>query len=149
MPFAIGFFVEAAAALAVRFVGYDGPCATVFQPFPQVVAVVGFITQELLCRLGSADETLRDRVIMRLATGQENGKKTALSICNCVDFRIAPAARASNRLRLLPPFPPAAERCALMCVESIICISVARPRSASSRNSFSHTPRRAQRAKRL
>jgi hypothetical protein len=29
---------------------------------------------------------------MRLAAGQQDGKKTALSICDCVDFRIAPAA---------------------------------------------------------
>ena len=65
---------------------------------------------------------------MRLAAGQKDGKKTALSICDCVDFRIAPASRATNRLLLLPLFAPEAERCALMCVESIICISVARPR---------------------
>lgn len=36
-----------------------------------------------------------------------------------------------------------------MCVESIICTSVDRPRSARSRNSFSQTPRSAQRVKRL
>ena len=40
---------------------------------------------------------------MRLAATQQDGKKTAPSICDCVDFRIAPAARASNRLVLLPP----------------------------------------------
>ena len=28
---------------------------------------------------------------MRLASGQQDGKKTAFSICNCVDFRVAPA----------------------------------------------------------
>ena len=51
---------------------------------------------------------------MRLAAGQQDGKKTAFSICDCVDFRIAPAARATNRLFLLPLFAPEAERCALM-----------------------------------
>ena len=59
---------------------------------------------------------------MGLAAGQEDGKKTAFSICDCVDFCVAPAARASNRLALFPLFPPDAERCALMCVESIICV---------------------------
>jgi hypothetical protein len=29
---------------------------------------------------------------MRLGAGQQDGKKTAFSICGCVDFRIAPAA---------------------------------------------------------
>ena len=56
---------------------------------------------------------------------------------------------AGNSLLLLPPFPPDAERCALTCVESIICVSVDRPFPASSRNRFSQMPRRAQRTKRL
>ena len=55
---------------------------------------------------------------MRFAAGQEDGEKTAPSICACMDLRVAPASRAANRLILLPSFPPAAERCALMCVES-------------------------------
>jgi hypothetical protein len=38
--------------------------------------------------------------------------------------------------------PPAAERCALICVESIICVSIDRPFPESSRNRFSQTPRR-------
>ena len=66
---------------------------------------------------------------MRLAAGQEDGKKTAFSICDCVDFRVAPAARAANRLLLFPLFAPEAERWALTCVESIICVSVDRPRA--------------------
>ena len=86
---------------------------------------------------------------MRLTAGQQDGKKTAFSICDCMDFRIAPAARTSNRLALLPLFAPEAERRALTCVESIIWVSVDRPRLASSRNSRSQTPRSAQRTKRL
>src|SRR5687767_1963971 len=99
--------------------------------------------------MGSPDQTLRERTVVRLSSGQQDGKKTALSICDCVDFRIAPAARTSNRLRLFPLFAPEAERCALTCVESIICKSVERPPAASFRNSRSQTPRSAQRTKRL
>ena len=40
---------------------------------------------------------------MRLTTRQGEGKKTSFSICNCMDFRIAPASRPTNRLILLPP----------------------------------------------
>jgi hypothetical protein len=38
-----------------------------------------------------------------------------------MNLRVAPSARATNSLLLLSPLPPAAERCALICVESIIC----------------------------
>ena len=51
------------------------------------------------------------RTIVRLAASQQDGKKTAFSICDCMDFRIAPAARASNRLvcsPLLRPMPSGA-----------------------------------------
>jgi hypothetical protein len=115
----------------------------------QLGAVVGFVAEHAFRRLNSADQAFGDRAIMRLAAGQQDGEKPPLSICECVYLRVAPSTRAANSLLVLPPFPPAAERCALMCVESIICVSVDRPFLASSRNRFSQTPRRAQRTKRL
>ena len=96
----------------------------------QLLAVVGLITEEFLRRFGSADQPRCRWTIMRFAAGQKEGKNTAFSICDCVDFRIAPAARASNRLCLFPLFAPDAERCALMGVESIICVCVDRPPAA-------------------
>src|ERR1700687_450300 len=115
----------------------------------QVGAVVGFIAKHPFRRLHPADQTLCDRTIVRFASGQQDGDKAPFSICECVNLRVAPSARAANSLLLLPPFPPAAERCALTWVESIICVSVDRPFPASSRNRFSQTPRCAQRTKRL
>jgi hypothetical protein len=47
-----------------------------------------------------------------------------------VDFRRAPATRAANRLRFGPPFPPAAERWALMWVASIISAAGGPPAAA-------------------
>lgn len=44
----------------------------------------------------------RARAVVRLAAAHEDGKKTALSICQCADLRIAPASRAANCLFLLP-----------------------------------------------
>jgi hypothetical protein len=38
------------------------------------------------------DEPLRDRAVMRFAAGQEDGEKTAPSICACMDLRVAPAS---------------------------------------------------------
>src|SRR5258708_6052916 len=145
----VGFLVEAERLLPVAFVGDDGFGAAVFQPLAQFGAVVSLVAQELFRRFVSADQAFGHRTIMCLAARQKDGKKTAFSICYCVDLRIAPASPPSNRLFLLPPFPPQAERSALMCVESIIFVSFDRPRPASSRNSRSHTPRSAQRTKRL
>jgi hypothetical protein len=109
----------------------------------------------LLLRLGMtglvprSSSSPRNGTIVCFASGQQDGDEAAFSICECVNLRVAPSARTANSLLLLPPFPPAAERCALTCVESIICISADRPFPASSRNRFSHMPRRAQRTKRL
>lgn len=86
---------------------------------------------------------------MRVASSQQDGEEASFSIRECVDLRVAPSARAANSLLVLPPFPPEAERCALTCVESIICVAVERPLPASCRNRFSQMPRRAQRTKRL
>ena len=47
-----------------------------------------------------------------------------------VDFGRAPATRAANRLRLSPPFPPAAERWALIWVASIITTDGGPPAAA-------------------
>ena len=49
---------------------------------------------------------------MCLAAGQQDGKKTALSICDCMDFRIAPTTRAAKRLIVLPPLWMARPSCA-------------------------------------
>jgi hypothetical protein len=149
VPLFVGFLVEAEGLLAVRLVGNDGLGAAVVQPLPQRGAVVGLIPEELLSRLGPSDQVLGRWTIMGFTAAQQDGKKTAFSICDCVDFRIAPASRAANSLLLFPLFAPEAERCALMCVESIICVFVDRPRAASLRNNLSHTPRSAQRTKRL
>ena len=106
-------------------VGNDGLGSAILQPLTQLGTVVGLVAD------------------------QEDGEKTAPSICECVDLCVAPASRAANRLLLLLPFPPAAERCGLTCAESIICVVADLPFPASSRNKFSQTPRRAQRTKRL
>jgi hypothetical protein len=80
----------------------------------QFGAVIGFVGEELLGRLGRFDQRFGGWAVMRFTARQGKGKKTSLSICNCMDFRVAAASRPTNRLILLPPFPPEAERCAFM-----------------------------------
>src|SRR5215467_2803752 len=110
-------------------------------------AIVCFVAEHPFRRLHSANEALCDRAIVCFTCGQQDGDKAPFNICECVNLRIAPSARAANSLLFLPPFPPAAERWALTCVESIICVSVDRPFLASCLNRFSQMPRRAQRTK--
>ena len=59
------------------------------------------------------------RAIGDVAASQQEGDGPTQAIGQRVDFRRAPAARAADRLILLPPFPPAAERCALTAEESM------------------------------
>ena len=149
MALLVGLPIEAEGLLTVGLVGNDGFGAAIIEPLAQFGAVVGPVAEKLLGRFVAPDQALCRRTIMGLAACQQDGKKTAFSICDCMDFRVAPAARASNSLVLFPLFAPEAERCALTCVESIIWVWVDRPRAASSRNNRSHTPRSAQRTKRL
>jgi hypothetical protein len=92
VPLFVGFPVEAEGLLAIGPVGYDGLSATTFQPLAQVSTVVSLVAEQLSGRSGSTDKALGGWTIVRLATAQEDGKKTAFSICDCVDLRIAPAA---------------------------------------------------------
>ncbi len=140
---------EAERLFPVAAIWYDRLGSTLMQFLAQFGTVVSLVTEHPFRPLHSADQALCDRAIMRFASGQQDGEKAAFSICECVNLRVAPSARAANSLLLLPPFPPAAERCAFTCVESIICVSVDRPLPASSRNRFSQMPRRAQRTNRL
>ena len=127
----------------------DRLSSALVQFLAQFTTIVSLVAKHMFCRLHSADQAVRDWAIVRFTAGQQNGDEASFSICECVDLRVASSARAADGLLLLPPFPPDAERCALTCVESIICVSADRPWLASSRNRFSQMPRKAQRTKRL
>src|SRR5437764_15359191 len=88
--------------------------------FAQLGTIVSFIAEHGFRWSHSANETLRDRTVVCFTSGQQDGEKASFSICECVNFRVSPCARAPNSLLLLPPSPPAAARCALTCVDPII-----------------------------
>ena len=92
MPVLVGFLVEAEWLDAVGPVGNNRLGATIIEPMPQLGAVISGVAEQLGGRLGAPDKALGRRTIMGLAAGQEDGKKTASSICQCVDLRIAPAS---------------------------------------------------------
>ena len=88
----VSFLVEAEGMLPVGQTWDDGFRAAVCKPVAQLCAVISLVPEKLTRRLGSADQAFCYGAIMRLATRQEDGKKTAFSICDCVDLRIAPTA---------------------------------------------------------
>ena len=92
MPLLVGFVVEAEWLDAVGPVGDNRLGAASIEPMPQLGAVISGVTEQLGGRLGASDKALGGRTIMDLAARQEDGKKTASSICQCVDLRIAPAS---------------------------------------------------------
>lgn len=74
-------------------------------------------------RVDIGSEPEQDRKVRRvgfLASCQVEGDRVAVEVCFQVDFRREPAARAAERLFLLPPFAPAAETWARTMVESNI-----------------------------
>ena len=79
-----------------------------------------------------------------------NGQRQTREINLEVDLGREAAARASERLAILPPFAPAAETCARTMVESNICTRCAVPLSAASASKkASNTPARLRRQKRF
>src|SRR5437764_14665696 len=70
----------------------------------QFGAIVSLVANDAFRWLHPADQALRNRAIMRFASSQQDGEKPPFSICECVNLRVAPAARAANSLLLLPPF---------------------------------------------
>jgi hypothetical protein len=66
-----------------------------------------------------------------------------------MDFRSPPPTGPPNRLLLRPPFPPAADRCALTGVASSNSAGGGPPAPARRVNTPAQTPLRAQRTKRL
>jgi hypothetical protein len=106
--------------LASWVVGDDGPGAALDEELPEGIAIVGGVGGAQACRRQRVEQDASDGRIAALAGGYFKREGTAATIDNSMDFCRSPAARAADRLVVGPPFPPAAERCALAVVLSII-----------------------------
>ena len=84
-----------------------------------MVRIVGLVGEQLPDWAGALDELCGDRDIVDVARGQDEDARPAFRVGERVELARAPAAGFAERLLEGPPFPPAAERCALMCVLSI------------------------------
>jgi hypothetical protein len=106
--------------LAGRVVGNDRLGAALDEKQPEPIAVIGGIRGAQTAWRQRFEQIAGDGCVAALAGGYFEGDGTAATIDNSMDFCRSPAARAADRLEIGPPFPPAAERCALAVVLSII-----------------------------
>ena len=74
------------------------------------IAVVALISIQNIGCGHPVEQRVGGNAIRHLAAGQEERDRAAEPIGERVDFRGAPAARATDRLIVLPPFPPEALR---------------------------------------
>lgn len=97
----------------------DGRRAAFGEQVPQMVRVIRFVSHKVPDRAGALDQLYCDCDVVGIAGGQDEDARPAFAVRERVELTRAPAARGSERLLEGPPFPPAADRCALMCVLSI------------------------------
>jgi len=106
-------------ALTGRVVGNDRHCSALDHELTQAIGII--------CRIGGSDLWWRQRAgqggghadIAALAGRHFERDGPAGAVTDRMDLGRSATARAADRLRIRPPFPPAAERCALAVVEAM------------------------------
>jgi site-specific DNA recombinase len=142
--------VERDRLLAHR-VGRDHRQDTSQQQFlPQPVGIIAHVPDQAARAGGKVVDQIGEGAgLVGLAGREDEGERQAAGIAAQVQLGREPAARAAQRLTVLPPLAPAACWWARMTVPSSICTrSSAAPLSARAAKSASDTPRSRQRAKR-
>ena len=115
----------------------------------QAVGVVGLVGDEALDWASRGHQFLRHHDVMEVARRNQQNPGPASGVGEGVDRRRAAAARASYALLEGPPFPPAAERCALTCELSIEAAPITPVLPVTALNMASQMPWRLHRLKRL
>ena len=88
------------------------------QPVAQLCGIIGPVGQEPFGGGNALEKHGRADQVMGLSWREREGDGTAQRIGYGMNFSRPSAARATDGLFEVPPFAPAAERCALMWVES-------------------------------
>jgi hypothetical protein len=76
-------FVDAKRLFSAAAVGNDRLRPTLLQLHAQLGAVKRLVANQLLRWFASPDEPLCRRAVVCFAAGQQDGEKTAISICEC------------------------------------------------------------------
>jgi hypothetical protein len=92
--------------------------AVLGKPFAQGPRVIGAIGEQAAGRAGDGQQIARACQVMRVAGGQDQREGPSPLIGQGVNLGGTTTARAPDAVMEGPPFAPAADRCALMCIES-------------------------------
>jgi len=109
---------------ACRIGRNDRLAATLGEPVTQLAGVISAIGDELLWDWDARQQRRYANQIMRLSWRQSEGDGPAQCVGQGMNFGRPSAARSTDGLFEVPPFAPAAERCALTCVESTAVVLI-------------------------
>jgi hypothetical protein len=141
--------VQATTLFAVRLKRDDRFCAGVFHQFAEGVAVIAFVRDQGAHGWRDRKNVGRSFDVVHVAAGEHDRVGATQIVAQGMDFRRAPAAGATDSLRLVPPFAPLAERCALIDVESSESTTRSVPQAAKASKIAFQRPAFDQRLKRL
>ena len=111
---AMALFVVAHRALAVLAARNDGDGVLVSQVPAQPVGIIATVGDQAADRPGRLGQHRLGRPDIAAVAGREvDDRGPANHVGEHVDLRGQAAARPTDRLRLAPPLPPCAQRCAL------------------------------------
>jgi hypothetical protein len=114
-----------------RIVGNNDGCSASGNGLTKGARIVTLIAKEDFAQRRCREQVGRGRDVRDVACAEPKDAQPPYTIADRVDLSGAAAARAADRLRRRPPFPPAAERCAFTAELSIMATS-AGPASASA-----------------
>ena len=92
--------------------------AAILDRLAHAVGVIAAIGKHQRAIRDQVKEQFRRATVGRLAAGQREAERPSEFVGERVDLGRAAAAADADRLRALPPFPPAAQRCTFMVVLS-------------------------------
>jgi len=105
--------------LAGRILLDHGRCSASSEELAEGIAVVGGITQQRFRCWQRFNQSGGGFDVMAIAAGQSERDEPAVSVDDCVYFGRPAAPASADGLLFGPPFPPAAQRCALAVVLSM------------------------------
>jgi hypothetical protein len=126
-----------------------GRGALIFDLSPDSISIIAFITMQERCVIELIKQNVRCGAVGNVAAGQQKPDRTTETVSQGMDFGGASTTRTTDRLILLPPFPPDAQRCAFTAEESISTSAGGPPVAAKAWKISTHTPLADQRTKRL
>lgn len=114
MSASVALLIVADGALSIAPAGDNGAGAVLAQGLAQAVGIIAFVAEEIAHPASTFEQCRRGLHVADISGGQHQRVGTAQHIGQGMDLGCPAAARTADRLRLAPPFPPNAERWALM-----------------------------------